>query len=275
MTSGVVNLDWRFALVIALLIAVAAGINGAARFGQSREILLASVRAIVQLGVVSLLIVGVLRSWWSTIAFLLLMVVVASYTSARRITGSWRAMGRTVVPIAGSVVIVVGLILLTGVIPFKEISVLPVAGILVGNCMNATSLAGRRIFEELAARHGEYEAALSLGFVVRDATHLVAKPAATIALLPGIDSTRTVGLVTLPGAFIGLLLGGAPPIQAGAGQLLVIIGILACQAIATTVVLELIAAGAMSPAADAQKLSRRRRILKNDVRARSAPRPRQ
>lgn len=245
MTTAVVHLDWRFAVVIFLLVAVAVGINAAVKFGQWREILIASIRAIIQLGLVSLLIVGVLRSWWSTIAFLVLMVLVAAYTSARRITGSWRAIAKTLIPVAGSVLVVVGLILATGVIRFNEVSVLPIAGILIGNCMNATSLAGRRILEELHARHGEYEAALSLGFMVRDAVHLVAKPAATLALLPGIDSTRTVGLVTLPGAFIGLLLGGAPPIQAGAGQLLVIIGILACQAVATTIVLELISAGAI------------------------------
>lgn len=38
---------------------------------------------------------------------------------------------------------------------------------------------------------------------------MIVRPAASDALLPGLDQTRTVGLVTLPGAFVGMLLGGA------------------------------------------------------------------
>ena len=51
------------------------------------------------------------------------------------------------------------------------------------------------------------------------------------ALVPGLDQTRTVGLVTLPGAFVGVLLGGGTPVQAGAAKLLVLIGLLATQTI--------------------------------------------
>lgn len=49
--------------------------------------------------------------------------------------------------------------------------------------------------------------------------------------MPGLDQTRTVGLVTLPGAFVGVLLGGGTPAQAGAAQVLVLCGLLATQAI--------------------------------------------
>jgi ABC-type iron transport system FetAB permease component len=33
---------------------------------------------------------------------------------------------------------------------------------------------------------------------------------------PVLDQTRTVGLVRLPGAYVGVLLGGAGPLRAGA-----------------------------------------------------------
>ena len=49
------------------------------------------------------------------------------------------------------------------------------------------------------------------------------------ALVPALDQTRTVGLVTLPGAFVGVLLGGGTPIQAGAVQVLVLVGLLAAE----------------------------------------------
>ena len=59
---------------------------------------------------------------------------------------------------------------------------------------------------------------------------MVSRPAAAEAMLPGLDQTRTVGLVALPGAFVGTLLGGASPVQAGAVQVLVLVALLAVQA---------------------------------------------
>jgi putative ABC transport system permease protein len=71
----------------------------------------------------------------------------------------------------------------------------------------------------------------------------IARPAASGALVPGLDQTRTVGLVTLPGAFVGMLLGGAGVVQAGAVQLFVLIALMAVQAVSVSVVLELVARG--------------------------------
>ena len=98
--------------------------------------------------------------------------------------------------------------------------------------MTATSIAGRRVTEELTAQRGSYEAALSIGLSRRDGVTLVAREAAGLALIPGLDQTRTVGLVTLPGAFVGVLLAGASPLQAGAVQLLVLVALLLVQVLA-------------------------------------------
>ena len=61
--------------------------------------------------------------------------------------------------------------------------------------------------------------------------------------MPPLDQTRTLGLVTLPGAFVGVLLGGGSPLQAGAAQLLVLIGLLAAEVLAVWGVTELVARG--------------------------------
>ncbi|WP_285581019.1 ABC transporter permease, partial [Actinoallomurus iriomotensis] len=66
---------------------------------------------------------------------------------------------------------------------------------------------------------------------------------AATALIPALDQTRTVGLVTLPGAFVGMLLGGASPIAAGAVQLFVLIALLAVEAVAIVLTIELAARG--------------------------------
>lgn len=55
-----------------------------------------------------------------------------------------------------------------------------------------------------------------------------------------------MGLVTLPGAFVGMLLTGASPLQAGAVQLLVLLGLMLVQALAVVTVVELVSAGLLS-----------------------------
>jgi putative ABC transport system permease protein len=72
---------------------------------------------------------------------------------------------------------------------------------------------------------------------------LVAREDAALALLPRLDRTRTVGLVTLPGAFVGMLLGGTTPAEAAAVQLVVLVALLLVQSTAVLVVLELVATG--------------------------------
>ena len=59
--------------------------------------------------------------------------------------------------------------------------------------------------------------------------------------MPALDQTRTVGLVTLPGAFVGVLLGGGGPVQAGVTQLLVLVSLLAIEAVAVVVTVEVVA----------------------------------
>ena len=123
------------------------------------------------------------------------------------------------------------------------IVIIPVTGILLGGCLTATTLAGRRAVDELVQRAGEVEAALALGFTPRDAALEICRPAVAQALAPALDQTRTVGLVTLPGAFVGMLLGGASPIQAGIVQLVMLVALLAAEAVAIIVTIELAARG--------------------------------
>src|ERR687897_2718945 len=97
------------------------------------------------------------------------MFGVAAATSARRLRiAVFRPW--TAVPIASGTVPVLGLVLGSAVVPWKPSGVLPMAGILLGGAMTATTLAGQRMLDELRRRRGEYEAALCLGMVPRDAS---------------------------------------------------------------------------------------------------------
>ncbi|GHF34358.1 ABC transporter permease [Streptomyces mashuensis] len=235
-------------VVLALLLALAVTVAAVARLadvrerGYARAIAFAGLRAAVQLAVVSLLIGWVVRAVPALLCFLLVMFAVAVRTAGRRVTDN-RTWWWAAAPVAAGVLPVVAALLLTGLVPLKGVALIPVTGILIGGALTATVLAGRRALDELRTRHGEVDAALALGLLPRDARLEIARPAAADALLPGLDQTRTVGLVTLPGAFVGMLLGGASPVQAGVVQLFVLVALMAVQAVAVAVVLELVARG--------------------------------
>ncbi len=245
---NLVALRPTLAVLLVLLAALAAGLSRLTRVGRPRDIGTAALRAIAQLAAVSLVIVAVLRSLWLTALFLLAMGTVAAGTSARRITGSLRRPGWwTAVPIGSGVLPTLGLVVASGVVPLRPVAVLPVAGIFLGGAMTATSLAGRRIADELRSHWLEYEGLLALGIPRRAAVRFLGRPAASLALIPGLDQTRTVGLVTLPGAFVGVLLAGASPWQAGAAQVLVLVGLLLVQTTAVSITVELVASGLLPP----------------------------
>ncbi len=249
MTDSAVRLGPALAVLLTVCAIAAAALSRWYQIGSARDILLACARAAVQLAGVSLLIGVVLRSMPLTVGFVALMLVIAAGTSAKRITRSVRPSSWwTMVPIAAPVVLALTLIVTSTVIPLAPIAVLPIAGIIIGGAMTATSLAGRRATEELSLRRGEYDAALSLGLSRREAVHIIGRPAAALAILPVLDQTRTVGLVTLPGAFVGVLLAGADPIQAGTAQLLVLITLILVEVIAVILTVELVGRGYLAGA---------------------------
>ena len=228
-------------LVALVLLAVTTSYVG--RLGVGRDHVTAALRATVQLAVVSLLIAAALGSVWWSFAVVLVMLLVAVATASRRV-----GVVRSQVPwiglaIACGVVPVLALSLGSGVVPFNGAGIVPIAGIVIGGMMTAATLTGRRACDELVGHFGSYEAGLAIGLSQDDAAFEVVQPSAREALLPGLDQTRTVGLVTLPGAFVGVLLGGGTPVEAASAQILVLIGLMAGQAVTTALLLRMIAHG--------------------------------
>lgn len=242
MPSTLVTVGVGLAVTVSLLTVVAAAIAMVGKLGVGRQIIIAAVRAVLQLAVVSLIIVAIVASLPLTLLFVAMMAAVASGTAGRRMTRTRSGWWAALPVLAGSTPVVVGL-LAGGLVPITGLAVIPVAGILIGGAMTATALAGRRALDEIRLRRGEVEAALSLGLSDRDAAMEICRPAAGQALMPALDQTRTVGVVTLPGAFVGMLLAGASPVDAGAVQLFVLVALLAVQTMAVVLVVELIARG--------------------------------
>lgn len=237
LTGVSVELSWGLAAALVVLIALAVAASRVGRLGIGTDVVWVALRALVQLSAVSLILVAALSATVYALGFVAAMFTIGVYTTAKRTevlaSGAWPW---TAVAMAVGVTPVLAVVYGLGVAPFNGPGIVPIASIMVGNMMTAHTLAARRAFADLRSGVTTYEAALSIGLPRPEAIAEVTSGSVKEAMVPALDQTRTVGLVTLPGAFIGVLLGGGSPVQAGAAQVLVLIGVLAGQAITVTAV---------------------------------------
>ena len=238
----------RLGIGLVLLAGIALAVLTAARVGSRRAVVTASLRAVVQLTVVALALRGVFAAPALVALVLALMFGVATWTAARRLRGLPGAGRAVVLAVAAGSAVAVGIICGLPVLDRSVRTLVAVSGIVVGGTMTATVLAGRRLGDGLRARRDEVEAWLALGAPPRRAVADVARHAAAEALIPALDQTRTVGLVTLPGAFVGALLGGASAVDAARFQIVVLVGLLCAESIAAVTLTRLLGAPRTLPA---------------------------
>jgi len=230
-------------IAVCVVMVIAAGvIYRLTALGSPWTVPWAALRASVQLAAVAAVLAAAMMRLWSSALGLAVMFVVASVTAARRSQAS-RGSPWLAVCLALGLVAVLPLLLLSGVVPATGVAVVPIVAIVLGNTMTATAVAARLALDTLNVRAGEVEAALSLGMSERDSRREIIGDSANNALLPNLDSTRTVGLVTLPGAFVGVLLSTGSAAQAGAVQILILIALLLSQTCSVAAAVELIARG--------------------------------
>ena len=91
------------------------------------------------------------------------------------------------------------------------------------------------------------EARLALGVPAAVALAPTVRAAVATGMIPVVDQTRSVGLVALPGTFVGLILGGASPGEAARVQLVVLLALLGVELIAALVAATLLARGLTRP----------------------------
>lgn len=108
-----------------------------------------------------------------------------------------------------------------GVLPLQPSTLVPMAGIVLGNTLPATSAGAMRFGELVREERGQIEAMLALGFRARAAIRPQITKAVKAALVPPIERMRMIGLVLLPGTMTGMLLAGVDPLKAVMTQMVV------------------------------------------------------
>ncbi|KAM3736864.1 hypothetical protein ACB098_09G013500 [Castanea mollissima] len=186
------------------------------KLGLESEMIYSVARAFLQLSIIGFVLQFIFsreNSLWIILAYLF-MVSVAGYTAGQRAKHVPRGKYVAGASILAGTSVTMFLLLVLHVFPFTPRYIIPVAGMMVGNAMTVTGVTMKRLRDDIRTQMNLVETALALGATPRQATLQQVKRALVIALSPVLDNAKTVGLISLPGAMTGLIMGGASPLEA-------------------------------------------------------------
>ena len=241
MATGLAVPSWGGVVVSLLLVTVAGAIAYRQRLGLTREVVVAAARAAVQLVTAGALLRVLFQrpSLLGPAGWLLAMVIIAGQVAGRRGAGLPQARVAATGGVAASTVATLATLLAGRVIAAEARVIVPVGGMIVSSAMLAAGSALRRLDDEVRQSRASIEARLSLGQSGRQSILPLQRTALRTALIPAIDSTKVVGLISLPGAMTGLILAGVSPLTAIRYQIVVMYMQLAATAMAALIAVRL------------------------------------
>ncbi len=209
------------------LMVIAIALAAWQRLGLEGSLAMATVRTIMQLLVVGyvLEIVFALSNPWAVLAVIVVMASIATIVARNRISQKVPHL----LPIVGGSILIstaltlayVNLLILQPDPWYQPQNLVPLAGILLGNAMNAAAIGGERLVTTLNNSRLEIETHLSLGATPNQATAQYCREALKAGLIPTLNTMMVVGIVTLPGIITGQILAGASPLNAALYQILI------------------------------------------------------
>lgn len=211
-----------------VLVLVSAGASLVLSLDVHRTLVWTAIRMVVQLLLVGLVLrtVFAVSSPWITGLVVAAMIAAAAREVGsrqdRRLTGIWPMLiGATAVSLP--TVVVTTLALTTALRPspwYEARHAIPLAGIVLGNVMNAASIALNTVYHSVWLQRTAIDARVALGDDRRTALHGVVKQAVKSGLLPTMNAMAAAGIITMPGIMTGQILAGMDPFAAARYQIL-------------------------------------------------------
>ncbi|WP_214766170.1 MULTISPECIES: iron export ABC transporter permease subunit FetB [unclassified Exiguobacterium] len=208
------------------------------KLGLGNDILIATVRSIVQLLIVGYLLTFVFESDSKIYIglMILLMIVAATLNIIKKGDGIPGITGIILLTLVSVEVLTMGIMLGLRIIPFEAQEVIPISGMVIGNCMILSLLFLNKFKDEVERGDEVIELILGLGGSPKTAIDRSLKSAIKTSMIPTIEAQKTMGLVQLPGMMSGLIIGGADPMEAVMYQLLILFLILTNAAVSSVMV---------------------------------------
>ena len=217
--NGVVELNiLQMVLVYVLLLAVAV-VMKAFRIDQMKMLTVASLRMTVQLILAGLVLCYIFENEARvlTAVYLLAMMLFTVHRVLSRCGELNRrfkiAVGASI-GLSGVAVIAYFACIVVGVDVLDPQYVIPIAGMLMGNTMNAVSLGVKTFRESLEGKRTEINALLCSGASSEVILLPFVRQSMASAMLPTLNSMVGMGIVFLPGMMTGQILAGVLPTTA-------------------------------------------------------------
>ena len=221
--------DIGLAAILVLFLAILTD-YGKIKTGIGRRIIIASIRATVQLFAIGL----VLKTLFET-SHPLLMALMASFMlliaareiavrQERRFSGWWSfGIGGLSLFLSSCLITLFALTVILAPTPwYTPQYAIPLLGMLLGNTMNGISLALDRLTREVVRERRAIEARLLLGHTWQIAIRPYMQEAIRAGTIPIINTMAVSGVVTLPGMMTGQILAGNSPTTAANYQIMVL-----------------------------------------------------
>lgn len=211
----------------------------------SRDIGIGILRMTIQLSLVGiyLKLLFDLNNPWLNGLWILIMLMVADFTILRRAGIKARYFALATFTAIGSSILFATAYLVALVIQPEHVYdaryVVPLAGMILGNCLQGNVIALERFYSALRKNENEYATYLMLGATRWEAARPYFREAVKAAINPTIAGMATMGLVSLPGMMTGQILGGSEPWLAVKYQIAIMICIFTSSTIACIINLKL------------------------------------
>lgn len=217
-------------IALAALLIVANGILSIVlKLRLEKQLLVASVRMVVQLGLVGLVLkalFAVQSPLWTALVAAVMLLFAGREIAARQdrsFSGLWSYGLGTLTMLVATVVVTL-LALTTQVQPdpwYDPRYAIPLLGMIMGNTMTGVSLGLDTLTSRAAGERLAIEAQLALGRTREEAFRPLVRDALRSGFMPMINAMAATGLVSLPGMMTGQILGGVDPVEAVKYQLLI------------------------------------------------------
>jgi putative ABC transport system permease protein len=166
---------------------------------------------------------------WINGLWLMVMIVVADLSIIR---GSDLRARKFLLPLFGALIVGTAIPLFAFLGPLLQRPtlmdaqyIIPIGGMILGNCLRADLIGIRTFYGALKKREKPFLLSLAQGARLHEAIRPYLREACQSALAPTVATIATIGLVALPGMMTGVILGGANPATAIKYQIAIMIAI--------------------------------------------------
>lgn len=226
------NVSVTSLLLLLILIIPIVIVNKILKIKINKNLIISLIRMIIQLTFVGIYLEYIfgINNPFINILYLLIMITVASMHSIKSSALRLRPLFLPIfisVALPQLVVLMTFNLLIAGLDNlFDAKFIIPVGGMLLGNCLNGNIIALNSFYEGIKDDEKRYNYTLMLGASHNQALLPYMRKSLLRSVNPTIASMATAGLVALPGMMTGQILAGSLPITAIKYQIAIFVSIL-------------------------------------------------